>query len=107
MFRFAGFHITLFDHDLALSATAIFIIAALIIAFILYLSFRKKRAQSASIRYSDLKIVKRSAKTGRQRFRFLLTLLRVLAIAALAWQPAAAPSTMASDSPRRPDPAPK
>lgn len=84
MFRFSGFHITLFEREIAISALAIFITAAVVILAMLYFGLRKKRAQSASIRYSDLKIVKRSAKTGRQKFRFLLTVLRVLALAFLA-----------------------
>ncbi len=84
MFRFAGFQMSLFEKEIAVSATAIFIVAAILIGFIIAFQLLRKRAHSASIRYSDLKIVKRSAKTGRARFRFVLSLLRVLALALLA-----------------------
>jgi len=80
VFRFAGFHITLFDHEYALPAMAIFIIAAVLIVLMLYFYMKKRRLQSATVKYSDLKIVRRSARSGRQRFRFLLIFLRILAI---------------------------
>jgi Ca-activated chloride channel family protein len=83
MFRFAGFHMTLFEHELALSATIIFLIGVALAILIVYHNIRRRHSQSASIRYSDLKIVKRSAKSGRQRFRFLLTVLRIAALALL------------------------
>ena len=43
---------------------------------------RRKRFTSAAIRYSDVRIVKRAARTSRQKYRWLLTALRVLAVAA-------------------------
>ncbi|UCD18638.1 MAG: VWA domain-containing protein [Candidatus Zixiibacteriota bacterium] len=49
----------------------------------IFYHLRKRRARTATIKYSDLKIVKRSAKTGRARFRFLLAALRILAISML------------------------
>ncbi|MFH2036035.1 MAG: VWA domain-containing protein [Candidatus Zixiibacteriota bacterium] len=83
MFRLAGFHITLFDNDLYLPALAIFAIGLVIIGLIVYFKLKKGSSQSVSIKYSDLKIVKRSAKTGRQKFRFILTILRITAITML------------------------
>jgi len=83
MFRFAGFHITLFDQDIGISAIIIFLASAVVLGLMGYSFLKRRRLQSASIRYSDLKIVKRSAKTGRQRFRFLLSVLRIMAIAFL------------------------
>jgi len=83
MFRFAGFHITLFDQDIGISAIIIFLASAVVLGLMGYYFLKRRRLQSASIRYSDLKIVKRSAKTGRQRFRFLLSVLRIMAIAFL------------------------
>lgn len=83
MFRFAGFHITLLDQDFYVSAIIIFLVSMVILGLMGYYYLKGRRLQSASIRYSDLKIVKRSAKTGRQRFRFLLSVLRILAIALL------------------------
>ncbi len=83
MFRFAGFHITLFEKDFGISAAIIFIAGAVLIGLMLFSYLRRRQFQSASIRYSDLKIIKRSAKTGKQRFRFLLSILRILSIALL------------------------
>ncbi len=80
MFRFAGFHITLFEQDIIIPAMAIFIAAVIIIGLMLYFRIRAKRRLSASIRYSDLSIVKRAARTGRQKFRFLLTIFRIAAV---------------------------
>lgn len=84
MFRFAGFQMSLFEKEIAVSATAISVVAAILIGLIIAHQLLRKKADSASIRYSDLKIVKRSAKTGRARFRFILSVLRVLALALLA-----------------------
>jgi len=84
MFRFAGFQMSLFEKEIAVSATAIFVVAAILIGLIIAHQLLRKKADSASIRYSDLKIIKRSAKTGRARFRFILSVLRVLALALLA-----------------------
>lgn len=80
MFRFAGFHLTLFEQEIMIPALALFLLGIVVIAFMIFHNLRKKRSQSASIKYSDLKIVKRSAKTGRQKFRFILTAFRILAI---------------------------
>ncbi len=83
MFRFAGFHLTLFEQDIVIPALIIFIVGAAIIALMIYHQLTQKRIRSASIKYSDLKIVKRSARTGRSRFRFILTVLRIAAVALL------------------------
>jgi len=80
MFRFAGFHITLFEYDIAIPALAILAVGLAIIILMVLYNLKKKRSHAATIKYSDLKIVKRSAKTGRSRFRFLLTVFRVLAL---------------------------
>lgn len=83
MFRFAGFHITLFEQNIFIPALAIFLTGAAVVALIIYHKVRRGRTESVSIKYSDLKIVRRAAKTGRQKFRFVLTLLRIFAIVAL------------------------
>ncbi|NOY89074.1 MAG: VWA domain-containing protein [FCB group bacterium] len=62
-------------------ATVIFVLGAMLIAFMLYYRFKKKRTSTSSIKYSDVRIVKRVSRSGRQRYRFLLTIFRVLAIA--------------------------
>jgi len=83
MFRFAGYHITLFGQDIHVSALLIFAVAIIVIGLMIYYNIRKRRYHSASIKYSDLEIVKRSAKSGRQKFRFLLIILRIAAVALL------------------------
>ena len=83
MFRFAGFHITLFELEIFIPAIVIFILGAVIIALMIYYQLTQKKLRSASIKYSDLKIVKRAARTGRSRFRFILFLFRVLTVAVL------------------------
>ncbi|MBN2226901.1 MAG: VWA domain-containing protein [candidate division Zixibacteria bacterium] len=45
---------------------------------------KKGRVYAATIKYSDLKIVKRSAKTGRAKWRGILTVMRIVAVALLA-----------------------
>ncbi|MGH8015996.1 MAG: vWA domain-containing protein, partial [Candidatus Zixiibacteriota bacterium] len=59
---------------------AVFIFGALLIAALLWYHLRYRRARFATIKYSDIKIVKRAARTHRQRFRFVLTVLRVAAL---------------------------
>ncbi len=83
MFRFAGFHMTLVEREISIPALVIFLLALVVIALMVYYQITRKRADSASIKYSDLKIIKRSARTGRSRFRFVLTVLRILSIAFL------------------------
>jgi Ca-activated chloride channel family protein len=83
MFRFAGFHITLFERELALPAQLIFLLCIAVTALIIYYYLKKRRRRSASVKYSDLKIVRRSAGSGRQKFRFLLTAFRIIAITSL------------------------
>ena len=83
MFRFAGFHITLLEHDFYLPALAIFIICAVVLIGMIIFYLKKGGFRSATIKYSDLQIVRRSARSGRARWRFILPLLRILAVAAL------------------------
>ncbi len=83
MFRFAGYNITLFDHNISISGYVILGVGLVIILGMLIYAFRFRKAKAATIKYSDLKIVQRSAKSGRSRFRFVLPLLRTLALAAL------------------------
>lgn len=82
--EFAGLSMSLFDKaDITIPATLIFIVGGLVIALMFFFRLRKRRTVSATIKYSDLRIVKRAARSGRQRFRPVLFLLRVLALALL------------------------
>jgi len=78
--EFAGLSVSLFDKDIKISATFVFIFGALLIAALLWYHFRYRRVKSATIKYSDLKIVKRASRTHRQKFRFVLIVLRVAAL---------------------------
>ncbi len=79
--EFAGLTISLFDEaEAKISATAIFLAGGLMIAALLWFQLRYRRKRSATIKYSDIKIVKRAARTHRQQFRFILTVLRVAAL---------------------------
>jgi Ca-activated chloride channel family protein len=81
MFRFAGFHITLFERDIGISAAIIFLLGAAVIAAMVFHYLKRRKQSAASIRFSDLQIIKRSVKTGRQKYRRLLAALRVAAVA--------------------------
>ena len=80
--EFAGLSLNIVDVvDTTIPAFAIFAVAAAAIILMLVYYFRRKRFKSATIKYSDIRIVKRAARSSRQKYRFILILLRVLAIA--------------------------
>ncbi len=79
--EFSGFSINIFDLvDVNVPSMIIFIVGLLIMMAMLIYHIRRKRFKSATIKYSDIRIVKRAARTQRQRYRFLLTVLRIAAI---------------------------
>lgn len=81
---FGGFGLNVLNFfDTTVSALVIFVIGLLVIAGMIYYYVRRRRFTSASIKYSDLRIVKRAARSNRQRYRFLLSVLRLLAISFL------------------------
>lgn len=80
--EFSGLSLNFFDIvNTNVPAMVIFAVGALVIAAMIAYHFRKKRFKSATIKYSDIRIVKRAARSSRQRYRFLLTVLRVMAVA--------------------------
>jgi len=82
MLEFAGLSINIFEVvDVTVPAVAIFGagLLALILMMVYYL--RRGRFKSATIKYSDIRIVRRAARSSRQKYRFVLTLLRILAVA--------------------------
>ena len=82
MVEFSGLSLNLFDQiSTVIPAVVIFAVGGVLIAAMIVYLLSRKRSQSASIKYSDLKIVKRAARTRRQRFRFLLHVLRITAVA--------------------------
>ncbi|HQL23920.1 MAG TPA: VWA domain-containing protein [candidate division Zixibacteria bacterium] len=82
--EFAGFSVNLLDLlETTVSPGAIFATGGAIVLAMLAYYFTRRRAAAAAIKFSDLRIVKRAGRTGRQRFRFVLPVLRVLAVALL------------------------
>jgi len=79
--EFSGFSFNIFDViDTTIPAYVIFGAGLLIIAGMIYYYIKHRRFKSATIKYSDIRIVKRAARTSRQRYRFLLLVLRILAV---------------------------
>ncbi|RKX24649.1 MAG: aerotolerance regulator BatA [Candidatus Zixiibacteriota bacterium] len=68
--------------DVNIPPVIIFVIGALVIFSMILYHLKYRRFKSTSIKYSDIRIVKRAALSSRQRFRFVLLVLRVLAVAA-------------------------
>jgi len=80
--EFAGFSVNILELiDTTFSQWVIFGVGAGLILLMLLYHFRRRRARAATIKFSDLRIVKRAGRTYRQQFRFLLLVLRVLAVA--------------------------
>jgi Ca-activated chloride channel family protein len=79
--EFGGFAFNLFDViNTTIPAYAIFILGAVVILGMLAYYLRKRRVRSAALKYSDIRIVKRAARSHRQRYRFALPTLRTGAI---------------------------
>ncbi len=82
--EFAGFSLALLGLDaVTVPPIVIFLSGAAVVAAVLYFHYRYKRFRSATIKYSDIRIVTRAVRSSRQRWRFLLTFLRVAAISLL------------------------
>lgn len=80
--EFSGLNINIVDLiETNIPALVIFVVGALVIAAMIYYHLTRRRFKSATIKYSDIRIVKRAARSSRQRYRFLLMVLRVTAIA--------------------------
>jgi len=81
--EFAGLSVTISDIDVAIPAWAIIALGGLIAILILFYHFRYHRRATSAIKYSDVRLVKRAARSGRQRFLVILPILRALAVLAL------------------------
>lgn len=80
--EFAGLSFSIFELiKTTIPAAIIFIAGAVVLVGILYYHLRRKRFKSATIKYSDVRIVRRGGRTHRQRYRFMLTVLRIMAVA--------------------------
>jgi Ca-activated chloride channel family protein len=79
---FAGLSLNILDViDTTVPAAVVFIVGILVVAFMVWYYLLRKRFKSATIKYSDIRIVKRAARSHRQRYRFILLVLRILAVA--------------------------
>ena len=79
--EFSGFHINLFDIiKLSIIPEIIFALGLCLIALMIYFHFKKKQFRSAAIKYSDIRIVKRAARSSKQKYRVVLLILRILAV---------------------------
>lgn len=81
--EFSGITLSFFELNIHIPPLVIFILGLIVIVIMIFFHITKKRFKSASIKYSDIRIVKRAARSNRQRYRFLLTVFRITAVAAL------------------------
>ncbi len=81
-FEFSGLSLNLFDIvDGTIPPLVIFLTGGFIILFMLFFQIWKRNKKTSAIKYSDIRLVKRASRSNKQKFRFVLTLFRVLAIA--------------------------
>jgi len=66
--------------DLTVPPELIFILGLLLLVGMLLYYLRRQRFRSATVIYSDIRIVRRAARSRRQKYRFLLVVLRLLAV---------------------------
>ncbi len=79
--EFAGLSFSIMDFvRVHIPAWIIFLVGLLVLAGMVWFYVKRKRIRSATIKYSDLRIVKQTSRTFRQRFRFVVPTLRVLAV---------------------------
>ncbi|MEE8149667.1 MAG: VWA domain-containing protein, partial [candidate division Zixibacteria bacterium] len=82
--EFAGLGFSVLEkYSATIPASAIAIAGLLLMILMLWYHFKYRRAKSATIMYSDVKIVKRAGRTSKQKFRFLLTASRIAALVLL------------------------
>jgi Ca-activated chloride channel family protein len=82
--EFGGLGLNLFDVvNATIPALVIFLAGALLVAAMLYFHLKRRRFKLATVKYSDIRIVKGAERTNRQRYRFLVTALRVAAVVLL------------------------
>ena len=79
--EFFGLGLNIFDIvDLTVPPELIFILGLLLLVGMLLYYLRRQRFRSATVIYSDIRIVRRAARSRRQRYRFSLVVLRLLAV---------------------------
>ena len=80
--QFAGLGMNLFDVvDLTIPAWVILALGGLVVAAMIWYYAGRRRRRSAAVKYSDVRIVSRAARSHRRRYRIILPVLRIAAIA--------------------------
>ncbi|HUV31234.1 MAG TPA: VWA domain-containing protein [Acidobacteriota bacterium] len=80
--EFYGLGVNLFDvFDTTVPPTVIFLLGALLMMGMAFYYFRRKRVRSATVKYSDVRIVSRAARSGRKKYRVAVVVLRLAAVA--------------------------
>ncbi|MFH1733147.1 MAG: VWA domain-containing protein, partial [bacterium] len=79
--EFFGLGLNVFGVELSVPPVLVLLTGLLVIAGMLLYYFRRQRVRSATIIYSDIRIVRRAARSSRQRYRFILVVLRLMAVA--------------------------
>lgn len=78
---FAGLDVNFFDVvDVNIPALVIFILGALVVALMIWYYIKRRHQRSVAVKYSDIRIVQRAAKSSRYRLRLIVPALRILAV---------------------------
>jgi Ca-activated chloride channel family protein len=80
--QFFGLGANLFDLlDITIPPWVIFLLGGLVIATMIWHQWKRRRTRSAAVKYSDVRLVSRAAQSHRRRFRVILPILRIAAVA--------------------------
>jgi len=80
--EFFGLGVNLFDLlDITIPPLVIFVMGGLVIAAMIWHRWYRRRARSAAVKYSDVRLVSRAARSHQRRFRIILPVLRIAAVA--------------------------
>jgi Ca-activated chloride channel family protein len=80
--RFFGLNLNILDMiDVTISPWVIFGVGLLVLAAMIWHFLKKSQVRSAAVKYSDVRIVSRAARSHRRKFRIILPILRLLAVA--------------------------
>jgi len=79
--QFFGLSASIFGvMDISIPAIVIFVIGAVIVSIMIWHALRRRHLKAATVKYSDVRIVSRAVRSRRQKYRFILPLLRILAV---------------------------
>jgi Ca-activated chloride channel family protein len=80
--QFFGLGVNILDVvDITIHPLVTLGIGLLVIAAMMWHYFRRRRFRTATVKFSDVRIVQRAARSHRRRYRFVLPLLRIAAVA--------------------------